>query len=880
MGGTASLSPAPPRRGDLLDQGEMKMNRRRVWSLAVVGLMTFRLGLGIATPASSAAVSASPDDPPAGASAEGVALFESTIAPLFEAHCWKCHGGQEGKLRGGLRLTSRAGLLKGGDLGPAIDLETPSESLLLQAVRREGPEMPPDGRLPEAAIAALTRWVELGAPWSPKVPERGPSPAEETAANPVEARIRQGRDHWSYRPVVRPKVPTPADASWADHPIDAFIAVAREAEGLVPAPPADKTTLIRRLTYDLTGLPPTPEEIDAFLKDDSPHAYETLVDRLLASPAYGEKWGRLWLDLVRYAETNGYERDGDKPHVWRYRDYVIQSFNDDKPYDQFIREQLAGDELWPDSPEAIVATGYYRLGLWDDEPADPLQARFDEFDDLVATTGQVFLGMTLNCARCHDHKIDPILQADYYKMLAFFRDIPPFSESRDTSSKFNTRDISPPEIRKTYEEELERRRVEREAIAREMTALEDQVIKRMPEEDQRASEGLDRPVVLKKLPAFFQGDESSRYDELKRRADQLDRLPTPPRDLALTINHCDPNPPPTHILIRGNPHAVGPVVQPGFPAVLGTPDPVIPPPSEGAKTAGRRRILADWIASPDNPLTARVMVNRLWHGHFGRGLVEMTSDFGDSGPPPSHPELLDWLASEFMSGGWTLKRIHRLILTSKTYRMSSGVDHCSKGLEIDPANTLLWRFNPRRLTAEEIRDAILAVSGTLNPQRGGPSVRPPIPDDVLAGQSMPGNGWKPFSPPDQWGRRSVYVKVKRSLALPILETHDAPDPDSSCSARFVTIVPSQALGMMNGDFVNEQAGYFAQRLLNAHPNDPRAQLALAIRLALGRDPTHQELDDDLAFLRQSIELDGLEPTEALRHYTLMLLNTNEFVFLD
>jgi hypothetical protein len=805
-------------------------------------------------------------------SPEQVAHFEKEVLPVLTKHCLKCHGAEE-KVKGELYLTSRKAILEGGATGPAVDLKKPGESLLLKAIHYgdENYQMPPKGKLADKDIAILEKWVKDGLPVT--ADRMGGDIAKKGGVITEEA-----RKYWAYQPVKRPALPEVKDRAWVKTPIDTFILAKLEAKGLKPVKPSDRAALARRAFYDLTGLPPTPEEIDAFVADKSPDAWEKLIDKLLASPHYGEKWGRHWLDVVRFAETNGYERDGIKPYAWRYRDYVIKSFNEDKPYSQFIREQLAGDEIPGFNPDAVIATGYYRLGTWDDEPADPLQAIFDDFDDIVATTGQAFLGTTFNCARCHDHKADPIPQTDYYKLVAFFRDIKPFSDTREVRSKFNLTDISAPERRAIYEVELQERQERLAAIKAAMTAIEDEGIKKLPAEDQRAAEGPDRPQVVAKLVPLLGGQGKVWYSALARERRGLERRSAPRgQDLALSINNCDVNPKSTHLLIRGSPHARGKEVRPGFPEVLGLPEPTIPAPRAGAKSSGRRTVLADWIASKDNPFTARVIVNRVWQYHFGRGIVPSANDFGKLGEPPTHPELLDWLAREFVDGGWKLKRIHKLIMLSSVYQLSSQAD--PENLKADPANALLWRFNMRRLSGEEVRDSILAVSGSLNLKQFGPSTYPPIPKEVLAGQSVPGQGW-PTSPPEEANRRSVYAHVKRSLRVPILVGFDQPDPDSSCPVRYVTTVPTQSLGLLNGEFANEQAEAFAKRLQKESPGDLTAQVTRAIRLTTGRVPLADEVTVDIAFIRGLKDKHKLDDLQALARYALLCLNANEFVYLD
>jgi hypothetical protein len=735
-------------------------------SMSAKRLRTYLLSLSaVALLAVARGILAAPQPP-----ADGAVSFEKDVLPILKANCYKCHA--NGKAKGGLSLADRAGLLKGGDLGPAISTDRPDESVLLKAINYQGDlEMPPTGKLSAKDVAVLTRWVKAGAPWPA-------STVAAAAAEPKGMRVTEhDRQYWAYQPVKRPDVPAVKNQAWVRNPIDALLLARLEKEGLSPAPPAERRALGRRVWYDLTGLPPTPEELDAFVNDPAPGAYERLVDRLLASPHYGEKWARHWLDLVRYAETNGFEFDQPKRFAWRYRDYVIAAFNQDKPYDQFLREQLAGDQFDAVTADSLIATGYYRLGQWDGGAADRLLQRYEVLDGIVATTGQVFLGMSLNCARCHDHKKDPIPQRDYYRLLAFFHNF------TDPSGK-------------------------------------------APGKRVKTADG-DIDVMC-----------------VSERAES-----------------------PCHVLLRGNPRAQGERVEPGFPEVL---------PQRAAPGKGRLA-LANWLTGPQNPLTARVLVNRLWQFHFGRGIVPTPNDFGKLGEPPTHPELLDWLASEFVAGGWKIKPMHRLILTSSTYRMSAKADE--KALAKDPGNTWFWRFPMRRLSAEEVRDTMLAMSGKLNLKMGGPSVYPPIPKEVLMGQSRPGKGWNTSSP-EESARRSVYVHVKRSLILPLLAQFDLADTDASCPVRFTTTVPTQALGMLNGEFSNEQADAFARRLEKEAPEGIPAQVARGIRLTTGRNPSAEETRQDAEFVRALRRENGLDEHEALRSYCLVLLNANEFLYLD
>jgi mono/diheme cytochrome c family protein len=796
-------------------------------------------------------------------------MYEQDVLPVLKQHCYKCHAGD--KIKGGLNMTTRTQLLEGGDSGKVINLDKPLESMLIKAINYGGEyDMPPSGKLPDKERAILTKWVHA------KVPMPFAEPMKKAKA--VGGVINdESKNYWAYKPVQNVAPPKVKHAELVKNPIDAFILQKQESKGLKLSAIADRKTLVRRAYYDLLGLAPSPEEVERFINDPDPKAYAKLIDHLLESPHYGEKWGRFWMDIVHYAETNGYERDGEKPNAWRYRDYVIQSLNADKPYNQFLREQLAGDELPGENRDAIIATGFYRLGTWDDEPADPAEARALELDDYVTTVGQAFLGMTMNCARCHDHKIDPIPQSDYYRLVAFFQDIQRYSGDRNVRSSTNQSDISPPEKRKVYESQLKKRQERLESIKREMEGIENVAIKKMNAEDQRASEGIDRPQVVRKVPALLNAEQGKQYKKLQTERKELEKVPEPDRDLALSINNCLVNPPETHIFIRGNPGSKGAVVKAGFPAVLGAPEPTLKQPAPNAKSSGRRSVLADWITSRSNPLTARVMANRLWQGHFGRGIVGTPNDFGKFGEAPTHPELLDWLATQFMESGWKIKAMHRLIMLSATYQQVATGN--AEGLKTDPSNSLLWRFNMRRLTAEEVRDSILAVSGKLNMKQFGPSIFPPIPKAVLAGQSVPGQGWH-TTHGEEANRRSVYVHIKRSLQVPILIQHDQADPDTSCPVRYTTTVPTQSLGMLNGEFTNEQAGFLAERLQREGGLELAKQVRTGIRLTTGREPTQEEINQDIKFMEKLKSQHNLDNNQALKQFCLMLLNANEFVYLD
>jgi hypothetical protein len=556
---------------------------------------------------------------------------------------------------------------------------------------------------------------------------------------------------------------------------------------------------------------------------------------------------------------------------------VIRSFNDDKPYDQFVREQLAGDELDEVTDDAIIATGYYRLGIWDDEPADPLLARYDEWDDLASTTSQAVLGLTVGCARCHDHKIDPIPQADYYGLVAFFADVTPYASPNNRTPDGNSQwDMSTPADRERREDLSEQQTRVRE----EMTAIEEAGIARMSAEDQRRSEGPEREELLReRLEQVLNVSEWELYRDARRRWRRVERElnDLPAANAALALARCEPHPEPMHILARGNPHAPGDEVAPHFPSLFGDAVPEIRRAPEGARSAGRRRVLAEWIVAPDNLLAARVIVNRVWQHHFGRGIVRSANNFGELGTPPTHPELLDWLALWLIEHEWKLKPLHRLIMTSNAYQMSSRGDE--RALALDPNNDLFWRFNMRRLGAEEVRDATLAVTGELNPKMYGPGFYATLSQEVLATQSRPGDGWGD-SPESEQRRRSIYIHVKRSLLPPLLTAFDFPDVDASCEARFVTTQPGQALAMINGEFFHEQAGKLADRVLAEGADHPRDQVAAAVQLAIGRTATDEEIAQGLELLARLMQEHGQEPQEALRYWCLTVLSLNEFVYLD
>ena len=806
--------------------------------------------------------------------AEQLDFFRQQVKPILESRCIKCHGG-EAKIRGKLRLTSRADVLRGGETGPAVSLTEPAKSLLLEAINYESLEMPPTGKLPQREIDVLTRWVKQALPFDDKaivIKPHAPGPPV------VDAKARK---FWSFQPVASPVVPGVQQGDWVKNPIDAFILAGLEKAGLAPSVPVARTGLLRRLYYNLTGLPPSPEAVKTFLADESPQALEKVVDELLDSPQYGERAARHWLDLVRYAESNSYERDGTKPFVWRYRDYVIRSLNQDKPYDQFVLEQLAGDELPDRTADHLIATGYYRLGIWQDEPVDREQELYEDLDDIVSTTSQVFLGLTLNCARCHDHKLDPLPQRDYYRFMAFFHGINRYGvRNAQSVAQFSLRDIMAPQEQSTHQQQVQAHLKQVAQIEKQIAAIEKRVTSDFQpvEKEDFKFEQHKIPLLKKRVPRLLSQQQFKQYVQLKKKEKQLKNVKPAALTQALCVTETGRQPRKTFILARGNAHAPGEEVKPGFPQVLSFPDPVIAPLPPEKKTSGRRLALARWIIDRRNPLTARVMVNRLWQQHFGRGIVESPNNFGFQGAVPTHPELLDWLATQLVEGGWKLKPIHKLIVLSNAYQMGS--QSHPQGVEKDPENKLFWRFNMRRLAAEEIRDTVLAVNGSLNPKMFGPSIFPDIPAEVKQGQSRPGEGWGNSSPEEK-ARRSIYIHSKRSLVFPFLAAFDGPDTDATCPVRFETTQPTQSLEMFNGPFANQQAAVFGNYLRKQlGPQDTRGHVELALGRALQRPLTADQVEQGLRFIAQLQKEHSVSPAKALDYFCLVLLNLNELIYLD
>jgi mono/diheme cytochrome c family protein len=716
----------------------------------------FALGFAVAGAARAA-------DKPATLSAADLQFFENKIRPVLADNCYKCHSRDADKVKGGLMLDTRESLLHGGSTGPAIEPGNPDKSLLIQAIRYtdEDLQMPPKGKkLTDQQIADLTEWVRRGAPDPRSLAAKGSSPAYSGV----------GRQHWSFLPVKKPAPPAVKDAAWCQSPIDNFILDKLETNGLAPNPPADKRTLLRRVTFDLTGLPPTEQEVNAFVTDTSPDAFAKVVDRLLASPHYGERWGRYWLDVARYSDTKGDapKRDDPRfPHAWTYRDYVIDAFNRDKPFNQFILEQLAADRLYVDdnkkSPELakaeqpmLAALGFLTLGnQFDGNPHDIINDRID-------VTTKAFLGLTVSCARCHDHKFDPIPTKDYYSLYGIFANTAVPTKSKDMPF------VHAVPKTPTYDDYIAKR---------------DELEKKKAEFEQEFAE------VQREARRTGVKPDAKKRQEMQRRETQIQRdltdlemeHPGAPARACVLVDV--PRPHDYPVLVRGEAQNKGDVVPRRFLEILAGPK------RPEFKNGSGRLELAKAIADPANPMTARVLVNRVWQQHFGEGFVSTPDDLGNMSSPPTHPELLDYLASRFVEGGWSIKNLHRLILLSSVYQ-ESGLNN-PKYADIDPDNKLLWRYNLRRLDFEEMHDALLAIAGTLDPKMGGKSV--PIGDADFA------------------TRRAVYTYIDRRNPAEILTQFDYPNPSVPTGRRYQTIVPQQSLFLMNSPLVIETARKLVHR---------------------------------------------------------------------
>ena len=773
-------------------------------------------------------------------------LFEKYARPLLVKHCLECHAAEPGE--GGLNLTSLADLRRGGDSGPAIVAGNADDSLIIQALRYESIQMPPSGSLRPGEIEGLAQWIQAGAPW-PDGEKLRPTPELPADAH----------NWWAFRPITDPRIPTVVHSTWCRNSIDRFVLHRLEQERIEAAAVATPLRLFRRACFDLTGLPPSSKVVQTAAKLTSSHetqrVYTKLVDQLLASPAYGEHQARTWLDLVRYADSDGYRADHDRPAAKQYRDYVIRSFNQDKPYHLFITQQLAGDEVSPGDREALVATMFLRHWIYEYNQRDVETQWHEILSDITETTADVFLALGMKCARCHDHKFDPILQRDYYRMKAFFAALQPREDMP----------IADIPTRRAYQLELHKWEVATNEIRRQLHEIESPVllkhstkegfekfvpeIKAMVRKREANRSPYERQIAAlatrqfeihpNKLPTWLdEKTESTRVALRKQLANFQTLKPAPLPTQSFVVSDVGPVAPAT--LIPDDPTQE--IIQPGVLTLFNPQPTVITPPAAALNATGRRTALANWIANPENPLTSRVIVNRIWQHHFGRGLVETSSDFGRLGSSPSHPKLLDWLARQFVADGWSLKRLHRQIVLSATYQQSALRPTTARLSRIDPENRLLWRMNSRRLNGEEIRDAMLVASGELVDKR-----------------------------------RSIYLPVKRNQPNPLLALFDAPDRIRSADKRHTTTTSRQALWMTNGEWIQHRAAATTTRL---HTEDATNFVDKVYRSLLGRPPGTQEQSQACQFLAGYPRPPNSTPRQAQTALVYALLNANEMIYVD
>ena len=777
---------------------------------------------------------------PAGSKADPEALefFEKRVRPILANRCYPCHGPDTGQGQAGLRLDSLSGMLQGGRSGPAVVPGKPRKSLFILAVNHDTfVQMPPKTKLPRAEVRVLTEWVRAGALW----PDAEAPVVQRSArsGDPVEF-TEEEKSFWAFQPVVDPEVPEVENGRWAQNPLDRFVLSQLEARALSPAPAADPRTLIRRATIDLHGLPPTPEEETAFLADDSTDAFGRVVERLLASPRYGERWGRHWLDVARYADSNGMDDNLTYADAWRYRDYVIAAFNKDTPYDQFVREQLAGDLLttWADEEraESLVATGFLMIGPKMLAEDDPVKQQMDFVDEQLDTTGRAFMGLTMGCARCHDHKFDPLRMADYYSLAGIFKSTTTMVSYR-VDSKWN-------------------------ATALDSRDRDERLSKLEQELDEH-----DDVLVNGNMEQMSAEEREGHEKSLEAVKEEYAAIP---KAMAVTEGNVEDLP----IFLRGNHLTPGKLVRRGFPQVLaaGVQKPV-------SDTQSGRLELAGWLTSPEHPLTARVMANRIWKWHFGEGVVRSPDNFGRLGERPDNQPLLDWLAVRFVASGWSVKAMHRLIMRSSTYQMSTMAHPLA--LEIDPENRLLWRRDRRRMEAEVIRDSLLAVSGQLDLTMGGTL----LPQRNFVNLSGKGKARDPALYDSK--RRSVYLPVLRSALYEVFQSFDFPEPAVTSGQRSSTTVASQALFMMNSRLVAEASERLAGELASHTGWDDEQRIAQAYERVLLRPPSAKETQEWLDFLAEYNRVQPGESEEAHSQHQFawqglcrVLLSSNEFVYVE
>ncbi len=779
------------------------------------------------------------------------ALFEQKLLPVLTQNCAGCHSAKN--LSGGLNTASLDLLIAGGKRGTAIIPGDSKASLIMQYVRGEqSPKMPMGGSLSEEVIDALAKAID------------------EMRPLPKSAQKRDPYLDWLLKKPEAPTIPTIQQNAWVKNPIDAFILAKLESKGMKPAPQASKRALLRRAYFDLVGLPPSPEEIEIFEKDQSPEAFEKVIDRLLADSRYGERWARHWLDLARFAESDGFAIDRERPTAWRYRDYVIRALNEDRPYDVFVKQQIAGDELRDgNASDRIVALGFLRMGTWEADANFKTQLRQDVLNELTGTISQVFLGLTVGCARCHDHKYDPIPQKDFYRLQAFFAPM----KIDDRPAAFQ--EIENPKLMKSelrrYEDEAE---IADEALKKIQERFKKEFIQRkqLKDDDKKAGEYL-AALRNAKDETFTEAERKewrTASDHLRKMTDSVGRY----RPVAYAVSDVAPPHVPelasTYLLEGGELANRGEKVEPGFlKAVIGNEENAKIPFAGGS--SGRRTALAEWIASPDNPLTARVMANRIWMHHIGEGIVRTPSDFGINGDRPSHPELLDYLATQFVEKKWSMKAMHKMVLLSNTYQQSTVHNEFEKYAEADPKNLLLWRMNWNRLEGEIIRDSILSVSGNLQKTTGGPGVFVTVPSDVAEGFEF--FKWFPSDEKDQ-DRRTIYTFQRRSVMNPMIEVFDGANMSEVCSRRSSTVVPTQAFSLLNSDFTREQAKKFAANVLEHAGPDVDQSLDRAFLLTLARKPSETERQ------KYKVAAQGKTSLEALTQLGVVLFNLNEFIYLE
>ena len=826
------------------------------WALVAVGVFV--------VPVSLSAQSA-----PTGQSAPSAA-FEEQILPVLHAHCVKCHSGSAPQA--GLDVRSRASLLIGGTNGAAIVVGSAEESLLYQRVLKG--EMPMGGeRLSEQDLGYIRQWIDVGAPAAHADAVPPPEPGTNAA----------DRNHWAFRPPRRPSTPRLKDESRVRTPIDAFLLAALEEKNLTFSSEADRVTLLRRAYFDLLGLPPTPQEVDRFLADSSFDAYKKLIDRLLASPHYGERWGRHWLDIAGYADSEGGEAaDQLRDLAWRYRDYVIRAFNADKPYDRFLQEQIAGDELsryWehdglpPDVVESLEATGFLRMAADGTMATHPDGLNTHYLWRMLFDTGQIvgsaLMGLSLHCARCHDHKYEPVSQKDYYRLQSILA-----GAIRPKSPSLVTKERRISEATSAEQEEAKTVNEPLEEVVKALKSLQQARLAQYRARHPKKAEATEEEV--REMFSEYVAIAERLKKELEQEEAKRIHLPA-----IRALYDVDANPPRTYVLPRGDFEGEGVLaVKPRVPAVLDDPDSPfkVPPPGPGAKTTGRRRAFAEWLTRPDHPMTARLMVNRIWAHHFGQGIVPSTDNFGKSGEPPTNQPLLDWLATEFVRQSWSVKSMHRLIMTSTAYRQASRPH--ADGLRIDPENRLLWRMTPRRIEAEIVRDAVLATADTLETRLFGKPIQ----------TTTKTTGEVSSESETAAGRRSIYQIMRRSAPQSFLEVFDAPVMEVNCTRRTTSTTASQALALMNSEFIGAQAEHFAHRVLREAPSAAESPIdsstvEYAFRLALARKPTPSERDMLLTFVQKQADrhADLSGEAFALRVYSNLgqtLLGANEFVYID